>query len=53
MLAERLVRAVGLRNIVVHAYTDLDLKIVHEAARTGPADLRAFAAALLHAEGRV
>lgn len=53
VLAERLVRAVGLRNIVVHAYTDLDLKIVHEAARTGPADLRAFAAALLHAEGRV
>ena len=49
-LAERLVRAVGLRNVVVHAYTDLDLAIVHGVARTGPADLRAFAAALLRAE---
>ena len=49
-LAERLVRAVGLRNIVVHAYTDLDLAVVHRAAVTGPADLRAFAAALLRAE---
>ena len=50
-LAERLVRAVGLRDVVVHAYTDLDLVIVHDAALTGPADLRAFASALLRAEG--
>ncbi len=49
-LADRLVRAVGLRNIVVHAYTDLDLAVVHAAATTGPADLRGFAAALLRAE---
>lgn len=42
-LADRLVRAVGLRNLVVHAYADLDLVRVHEAAVTGPADLRAFA----------
>jgi uncharacterized protein YutE (UPF0331/DUF86 family) len=46
-LAGRLVRAVGLRNVVVHAYADLDLAVVHAAAVTGPADLRAFAAALL------
>ena len=51
-LAARLVRAVGLRNLVVHSYADLDLVRVHEAARTGPADLRAFAAALVHAEGQ-
>ena len=49
-LAERLVRAVGLRDIVVHACTDLDLAVVHAAAQAGPADLRAFAAALLRAE---
>ncbi len=50
-LAGRLVRAVGLRNLVVHGYADLDLRRVHQAARTGPADLRAFAAQLLRAEG--
>lgn len=50
-LAERLVRAVGLRNVVVHAYADLDMARVHEAARSGPADLRQFIAALLRAEG--
>lgn len=48
-LADRLVRAVGLRNLVVHAYADLDLVPVHAPARTGPADLRAFAVALLAA----
>lgn len=41
-LADRLARAAGFRNLVVHAYADLDLVRVHEAASTGPADLRAF-----------
>ncbi len=50
-LTGRLVRAVGFRNLVVHGYADLDLRRVHEAARTGPADVRAFAAQLLRAEG--
>lgn len=50
-LAERLVRAVGFRNLVAHAYADVDLLRVHAAARGGPADLRAFTAALLRAEG--
>jgi uncharacterized protein YutE (UPF0331/DUF86 family) len=50
-LADRLVRAVGFRNLVVHAYADVDLLRVHAAATGGPADLRAFAAALLRAEG--
>ncbi len=50
-LAMRLVRAVGFRNLLVHAYADLDLARVHAVATTGPADLRAFAAALMRAEG--
>lgn len=43
-LAERLVRAAGFRNVLVHAYEELDLDRVHAAATTGPADLRAFLA---------
>lgn len=46
-LAQRLTRAVGLRNLVVHAYAELDLAQVHQAATSGPADLRDFAAALV------
>jgi uncharacterized protein YutE (UPF0331/DUF86 family) len=45
-LADRLVRAAGFRNIVAHAYETLDMVRVHEAASRGPADLRAFLAAL-------
>lgn len=45
-LAERLARAAGFRNLLVHAYAALDLRRVHVIARAGPADLRAFLAAL-------
>ena len=45
-LADRLVRAAGFRNVVAHAYDTLDMARVHQAARVGPADLRAFLAAL-------
>jgi uncharacterized protein YutE (UPF0331/DUF86 family) len=45
-LAERLVRAVGFRNVVAHAYDKLDMDRVYRAAREGPADLHAFLAAL-------
>lgn len=45
-LADRLVRAAGFRNIVAHAYDTLDMARVHHAAMVGPADLRAFLAAL-------
>lgn len=45
-LADRLVRAAGFRNVVAHAYDTLDMRRVHEAARSGPADLRAFLAVL-------
>ena len=41
-LAERLARAAGFRNLVVHAYADLDLALVFESASKGPSDLRAF-----------
>ena len=45
-LAARLAAAAGFRNLVVHAYADLDLTRVHTIAASGPADLRAFLAAL-------
>lgn len=45
-LAERLVQAVGFRNLVAHAYDHLDLGLVWEAAVRGPDDLRAFVRAL-------
>jgi uncharacterized protein YutE (UPF0331/DUF86 family) len=45
-LAQRLARAAGFRNLVVHGYGQLDLRRVHAVAVAGPADLRAFLAAL-------
>ena len=45
-LAGRLVRASGFRNVVAHAYDTLDMARVYRAATDGPADLRAFLAAL-------
>jgi uncharacterized protein YutE (UPF0331/DUF86 family) len=41
-LADRLVRAAGFRNVVAHAYENLDMARVYRAATTGPSDLRAF-----------
>jgi len=45
-LADRLVLAAGFRNAIAHNYEDLDMSRVYEAASKGPADLRAFLAAL-------
>lgn len=45
-LAQRLVHAAGFRNLIVHAYADLDLRRVHAIAAHGPADLRALLVAL-------
>lgn len=45
-LGKRLARAAGFRNLIVHGYGRLDLSRVHEIALAGPADLRAFLAAL-------
>lgn len=41
-LADRLARAAGFHNVIAHAYESLDMKRVHHAASTGPADLRTF-----------
>lgn len=45
-LSARLTRAAGFRNLVAHAYEQLDMSRVHQAARDGPKDLISFLAAL-------
>ena len=45
-LARRLAAAAGFRLLVAHAYASIDLARVHDAATRGPADLRAFLAAI-------
>jgi uncharacterized protein YutE (UPF0331/DUF86 family) len=45
-LAGRLVRAAGFRNLVAHAYENLDMARVHAAASSGPRDLLAFVGVL-------
>ena len=45
-LADRLVRAAGFRNVVAHAYEQLDMARVFRAASEGPGDLRGFVAAI-------
>lgn len=46
-LAERLQRAVGFRNVLVHEYTEVDWKIVMRVIRTDTGDLAAFGKAVL------
>ncbi len=46
LLARRLKRAAGFRNLIAHAYERLDMARVHAAATDGPADLRALMAAI-------
>lgn len=45
-LAEKLGKAVGLRNVLVHMYTEVDLVILSYAATVGLRDLREFAGAI-------
>lgn len=45
-LAKILIKAVGLRNILVHQYRDVDLKILTQSATNGLNDLRDFAKAI-------
>lgn len=52
-LAHRLARAAGFRNLIVHAYGRLDLRLVHATAVAGPDDLRAFLVALRDHPGPV
>lgn len=46
LLARRLKRAAGFRNLIAHAYERLDMVRVHAAATDGPADLLALMAAI-------
>jgi uncharacterized protein YutE (UPF0331/DUF86 family) len=46
-LAQRLQRAVGFRNVLVHEYTEVDWKIVMRVIRTDTRDLSAFGKAVL------
>lgn len=46
-LAQRLQRAVGFRNVLVHEYTEVDWKIVMRVIRTDTGDLAAFGKAIL------
>ena len=46
-LAQKLQRAVGFRNVLVHEYTEVDWKIVMQVLRTGTRDLGAFGKAVL------
>lgn len=41
-IAEKMMKAVGFRNIAVHAYREMDWNIVHAIARQAPSDLREF-----------
>ena len=45
-LAERLARAAGFRNVVAHAYDQLDMSRVFRAASEGPRNLERFLSAL-------
>ena len=46
-LAQRLQRAVGFRNVLVHEYTEVDWKIVMQVLRTGTRDLGEFGKAVV------
>ena len=46
-LAQRLQRAVGFRNVLVHEYTEVDRNIVMQVLRTGTRDLADFGKAVL------
>lgn len=45
-LARRLRQAVGLRNVAVHGYAELDFDMVEQACGQGLDDLRRFASAI-------
>ena len=46
-LADRLVLAVGFRNILIHEYVKIDWKIVMRVTRDGARDLAAFGKAMV------
>jgi len=46
-LTERMIKAVGLRNLIVHEYGDIDLKRLFTIVRNDLNDLTAFLSAIL------
>jgi uncharacterized protein YutE (UPF0331/DUF86 family) len=48
-LCEKMARAVGLRNLIVHEYGRLDMAQIHAACRHDVQDLSDFAAAIMTA----
>jgi uncharacterized protein YutE (UPF0331/DUF86 family) len=48
-LCEKMARAVGLRNLIVHEYGRLDMTQIHAACRNDIQDLFVFAAAIMTA----
>ena len=49
VLCEKMTRAVGLRNLIVHEYGRLDMAQIHAACRHDVQDLSDFAAAMMTA----
>ncbi len=47
MFAQRLQRAAGFRNVLVHEYAEVDWTIVMRVIRTDTGDLAAFGKAVL------
>jgi uncharacterized protein YutE (UPF0331/DUF86 family) len=52
-LTEKMVKAVGFRNLIVHEYAKIDLKQVYEIAGKDIRDLNAFLKALFQKKGVV
>ncbi len=50
-LSEKMVRAVGFRNLIVHEYGRVDLEIVHRVAVENVRDLEEFARVLVNRYG--
>jgi len=48
-LTEKMTKAVGLRNLIVHEYGRLDMKIIHDASRHDIKDLNGFIKAVAQA----
>lgn len=46
-ITERMVKAVGFRNLIVHEYAKIDLKQVHEIAHKNIKDIEAFLTKIL------
>jgi uncharacterized protein YutE (UPF0331/DUF86 family) len=50
-LTERMIKAVGLRNLIVHEYGKIDLKLLFAAVRNNLEDLNSYLASLFKSLG--